>query len=380
MNLEEYVNAYYGGTLGISKRYGISKADDDIKVSELGGAYNTMFGAKVFNQLNTKSEVFKLLKKEAWTQSGFRALTARHATTNGVAEGGAFPETDHPEISEVTLTLKEVVTPWQMSSKAEILSESDDGLGNLAAFMRKEQGEAHAFYLDDMLTKSVEANSDGSTGARQAGNNMESLDRVTATLAYVTDAQSPSNSQDDCDMYGLDISSKAFFDAGHTHFTDDGSNNALALDDLDTAIAALLENGASYNSLIMLTGYDTYQNLKALMQATSGAAFRYDLQGAGAANQNGVTGEAGLNFDSRVGAYDGIPIFLSQHVPKDGASRIYLLDMDSLAMRVAAPTTYVDNTNLAVRQVLSREYAFITAGELVAYRRDTSGSIRDLTA
>ncbi len=239
-----------------------------------------MWNRLVFNQLNTKSEVFKLLKKEAWTQSGFRALTARHQTTNGVAEGGAFPETDHPELKEITLTLKEVVTPWQMSSKAEILSEADDGLGNLAAFMRREQGEAHAFFLDDMLTKSVEADSDGSTGAGNAGNNLESLDRVTATLAYVTDAQSPSNSQDDCDMYGLDISSNAFFDAGHTHFTDDGSNNALALDDLDTMIAALLENGADYNNLVMLTGYDTYQNLKALMQGTNGA-FKFNLAGAG---------------------------------------------------------------------------------------------------
>ena len=379
MSFEEYVNAYYGGTLGISKRYGISKADDNITTTTLAEGLNTVFGAKVFNQLNTKSEVFKLLKKEAWTQSGFRALTARHATTAGVAEGGAFPETDHPELKEITLTLKEVVTPWQMSSKAEILSEADDGLGNLAAFMRREQGEAHAFFLDDMLTKSVEANSDGSSGAGLAGNNMESLDRVTATLAYVTDAQSPSNSQDDCDMYGIDISSNSFFDAGHTHFTDDGSNNALALDDLDTMIAALLENGANYNSLAILTGFDTYQNLKALMQGTNGA-FKFSLDGAAAANMNGVTGEAGLNFDSRVGAYDGIPIFLSQHVPKDGASRLYMLDMDNLALRVAAPTTYVDNTNLAVRQVLSREYAFITAGELVAYRRNTSGSIRDLTA
>jgi len=233
-----------------------------------------------------------------------------------------------------------------------------------------------------MLTKSVEANSDGSTGAGLAGNNLESLDRVTSTLAYVSDAQSPANNAAYADMYGLDLSTAAdaWHDAGYTHFTDDGSNNALALDDLDTGIAALLENGANYNSLILLTGYDIYQNLKALMQATTGAAFRYDLQGAAAANQNGVTGEAGLNFDSRVGAYDGIPIFLSQHIPKDGASRIYMLDMDHVALRIAAPTTYVDNTNLAVRQVLSREYAFITAGELVAYRRDTSGSIRDLTA
>jgi len=382
MSFEEYVNAYYGGTLGISKRYGISKADDNIDVSGLAGGLNTMFGAKVFSQLNTKSEVFKLLKKEAWTQSGFRALRARHESTRGVAEGGAFPDTDHPEIEEVTLTLKEVVTPWQMSSKAEILSESDDGLGNLAAFMRKEQGEAHAYYLDDQLTTSLETDydaggSDFAAGA--AGINFESLDRMTATLAYATDAQSPANNQSYVDMYGIDVTSNTWFDAGHTHFTDDGTNDALALDNLDTMIAALLENGANYNSLVILTGYDTYQNLKALMQGTNGA-FKYDLAGAAAANQNGVTGEAGFNFDSRVGAYDGIPIFLSQHIPKDGASRLYMLDMDHIALRIAAPTTYVDNTNLAVRQVLSREYAFITAGELVAYRRDTSGSIRDLTA
>ena len=94
---------------------------------------------------------------------------------------------------------------------------------------------------------------------------------------------------------------------------------------------------------------------------------------------NGVTGEAGLNFDSRVGSYDGIPIFVSQHIQNDGVSRIYLLDTSSLAMRIAAPTTYIDNTNLAIRQSLSMEYAFLTAGELIAYRRDTSGSIRDLS-
>ncbi len=373
MNMEEYVNAYYGGTLGISKRYGISKADDPVNTTTHADGLNTMFGAKVYSQLNTKSEVFKLLKKEPWTQSGFRALTARGTTTAGVAEGGAFPETDRPDLAEVTLTLKEIVTPWEMTSKAEILSEADDGLGNLAAFMRKEHGETHAFYIDQQLLTSVESG----TGA--AGNNLESLDRATATLEYVTDAQSPANNEADCDMYSQNISTESWFDAGYTHFTDDGSNNALALADIDAGIAGLLENGVNYNDLVILTGYDTYQNLKQLMQASTGAG-HYTLSNGGAANMNGVTGEAGLNFDSRVGAYDGIPIFLSQHVPKDGGSRMYLLDMASLAMRVAAPTTYVDNTNLAVRQVLSREYAFITAAELVAYRRDTSGSIRDLTA
>ena len=380
MSFEEYVNAYYGGTLGIAKRYGIRKADDTYETTDPAAGFNTMFGAAVFNQLNTKSEVFKLLNKEGWTQSGWRALTARHTITKGLAEGAAFGDTDKPDLAEMSATLKEIVTPWEVTTKAELLSEADDGIKGILNFLRKENGEAHAYYIDNQLTTSVEANSDGSTGAGQAGVNFESLDRATSTLAYVTDAQSPSNSQDDCDMYSTDISSNAWFDAGYTHFTDDGSNNALALDDLDTGISTLLENGLDYNNLILLTGYDTYQNLKGLMQATSGAAYNYNLSAAGAGSQNGVTGEAGLNFDSRVGAYDGIPIFLSQHIPKDGGSRIYLLDTTALALRIAAPTTYVDNQNLAVLQKLSKEFAFVTAGELICYRRNTSGSIRDLTA
>ena len=44
MSMEEYVNAYYGGTLGISKRYGIRK-DDTIESTDPAGAFNTMFGA-----------------------------------------------------------------------------------------------------------------------------------------------------------------------------------------------------------------------------------------------------------------------------------------------------------------------------------------------
>ena len=367
MSMEEYVNAYYGGTLGIAKRYGISKADDPIETTDPAGGFNTMFGAKVYNQLNTKSEVFKLLKKEPWLQSGWRVMTARGTTTAGVAEGGAFPETDHIDLTEVTATLKEVVTPWEMTSKAELLSEADDGLGNLASFMRKENGEVHAYYIDQMLCGDTDT---------PASNNFESLDRVTMSDAA---ANALCSNRSDADIYDLDKSATtAWADAYTGHNSDTPASLTLAM--LDNAIQSALENGVNYNSLILLTGYDTYQDLKALMRASSNAAFRYDLAPTTPGNMNGVTGEAGLNFDSRVGAYDGIPIFLSQHVASesDATARILLLDMDNLAFRVAAPTTYVDNTNLAIRQNLSREYAFITAGELICYKFATQGSIRDL--
>jgi len=366
MSFEEYVQAYYGGTLGIAKRYGIQKADDTFETSDPAGAFNTMYGAAVFNQLNTKSEVFKLLKKEAWTQSGWRVLTGRHATTAGLAEGAAFPDTDKPDITEVTATLKEVVTPWEVTTRAELLSEADDGIKGILNFLRTENAEAHTFFMDQMLL---------GTADTAAGNNMESLDRVTSSHAYAAAALSGAA---DVDIYDIDRSGSSWSDATVSHAS--GSDRALTLALLDTVIQGALENGVNYSDLILLTGYDTYQDLKALMLSTTNNTFRADLSASGAGNANGVIGEAGLNFDSRVGAYDGIPIFLSQHVAKDVTSRIHLLDMGQLAVRVAAPTTYVDNTNLAVLQKLSKEFAFVTAGELICYKFNTSGSVRDLNA
>ena len=222
MSMEEYVNAYYGGTLGVSKRYGIRK-DDTIESTAPAGAFNTMFGAKVYNQLNTTSEVFKLLKKEPWTQSGWRVMTARHSTTAGVAEGGAFPATEHLDLVEVTATMKEVVTPWEMTSKAELLSQADDGLGDLVSFMRKENGEAHAYYIDAMLL------GDSDT---VAGNNFESLDRVTISDAA---ANALCNDRGDADIYDLDKSGlTAWADAFTQHNSD--TPTALTLAMLDNAI------------------------------------------------------------------------------------------------------------------------------------------------
>ena len=378
MEFEEYINAYYGGTLGISKRYGIEKAA--ITESTMAEGLNTLYGAKVFSQLNTKSEVFKLLKKEAWTQSGWRVMTGRHAQTAGIGEGLSLGTTDQPDLVEVKANIAEVVTVWEVSTKAELLSESDDGLGNLAAFLRKENAEAHAYYIDAMLL------SDSDTPSTATASDFETLDRVT--LSQAASVALNGSSVTDGDMWdvnddGIDRSTMTWADAYVSH--DSGSERALTLAMLDAAITNSLEQGVNYSDLIILTGYDTYQDIKQLMMtpaATYNNNWGYNLAQGKAGNMNGVAGESGLAFDSRVGSYDGIPIFLSQHVisDADSASRVYLLDMANLAFRVAAPTTYVDNTNIAVTQTLSKDYAFLTAGNLICYKFKTQGSIRDIDA
>ena len=174
-------------------------------------------------------------------------------------------------------------------------------------------------------------------------------------------------------------------DAGHTGHND-GSERALTTAMLDDMIEGVMTNGANYADLILLTGHDTYMNIQQLLTkgGDGGAAtiLRYDAAQEGAASQNGVLGQAGLNYDSRVGSYNGIPIFVSQHVTKEGSgtSRIHLLDLPQFALRVAAPTTYVANDNLAVTQSLTKQFALITAMELITYRWNTSGSVRDLNA
>ena len=379
-SFEEYVNAYYGGTLGISKRYGIAKSDDNMTTAN-DQYFNVMFGASVFNQLNTKSEVFKLLNKAGWTQSGWRVLTQRHANTVGKAEGDALGTTDHPELKEMSATIKEVSTRWDTTTRAELLADADDGIKGLAAFLRKENGEAHAFFLDKQLLASVN-NSDADTVAQDdSNNNFESIDKMTTSSAAVAaDSDIPNHIED---MYLVDRDAAGFTEwmqpaACIQNASAAGSVRGLDLDDLDTLIRSCLENGANYQDLFFLTGHDTLYNLKKKIAIQQNSLGQFDVRAQAAGSINGVAGEAGLNFDTRVGYYDGIPIFVSQHVTKDTASKIYLLDRTAMELRMAAPTTYVANENLAVTNALKKQYAFITAGELIVYRFNTSGKITDL--
>ena len=158
----------------------------------------------------------------------------------------------------------------------------------------------------------------------------------------------------------------------------EGTAEALTIDKLDTLIRSSLENGANYQDLFFLTGHDTLYNLKSKLTVLSNSLGQFDIRQQAATALNGAASEGGLNFDTRVGYYDGIPIYVSQHVTKDTASKIYLLDKTAMALRIAAPTTYIASENLVTTNALKKQFAFITAGELIVKRFNTSGKITDL--
>ena len=378
-SFEDYVNAYYGGTLGISKRYGIKKSATELTTAD-ADYFNVMFGASVFNQLNTRSEVFKLLDKAGWTQSGWRVMYQRHANTAGVAEGAALGTADQPELKEMSATIKEISTRWDTTTRAELLADADDGIKGLAAFLRKENGEAHAFYLDKQLLASVNT-SDAATVAQDDSNdNLESIDKMTTSTAAVAADSDIANHIED--MYLVDRGAAGYTEwmqpAACIQGSTEGTAEALTVDKLDTLIRSCLENGANYQDLFFLTGHDTLYNLKSKLTTLSNSLGQFDVRAQAAASLNGVAGEGGLNFDTRVGYYDGIPIYVSQHVTKDTASKIYLLDRTAMELRIAAPTTYIACENLVTTNAMKKQFAFITAGELIVKRFNTSGKITDL--
>ena len=378
-SFEDYVNAYYGGTLGISKRYGIKKSATELTTAD-ADYFNVMFGASVFNQLNTRSEVFKLLDKEGWTQSGWRVLTQRHANTVGKAEGDALGTTDHPELKEMSATIKEVTTRWDTTTRAELLADADDGIKGLAAFLRKENGEAHAFYLDKQLLASVNTSDAATVAQDDSNNNLESIDKMTTSTAAVAADSDIANHLED--MYLVDRGAAGYTEwmqpAACIQGSTEGTAEALTIDKLDTLIRSSLENGANYQDLFFLTGHDTLYNLKSKLTVLSNSLGQFDIRQQAATALNGAASEGGLNFDTRVGYYDGIPIYVSQHVTKDTASKIYLLDKTAMALRIAAPTTYIASENLVTTNALKKQFAFITAGELIVKRFNTSGKITDL--
>ena len=378
-SFEDYVNAYYGGTLGISKRYGITKDGTTLDTTD-GDYFNVMFGASVFNQLNTRSEVFKLLDKAGWTQSGWRVMYQRHANTAGVAEGAALGTADHPELKEMSATIKEVSTRWDTTTRAELLADADDGIKGLAAFLRKENGEAHAFYLDKQLLASVNTSDAATVAQDDSNNNLESIDKMTtSTTAVAADSDIANHIED---MYLVDRGAAGYTEwmqpAACVQGSTEGTAEPLTVAKLDELIRSSLENGANYQDLFFLTGHDTLYNLKSKLTVLSNSLGQFDIRQQAATALNGAASEGGLNFDTRVGYYDGIPIYVSQHVTKDTASKIYLLDRTAMELRIAAPTTYIASENLVTTNAMKKQFAFITAGELIVKRFNTSGKITDL--
>ena len=346
-------------------------------LSSTTGVFNAIFGAQAFSQLNQESNVFGILPKYPWQKSGWRAITADAGSTasGGVAENGTLPDTIKPTFQEITVTAKQVVHTFDVSYLHEgLVQKGDDGLGDME-FNRGYHATNHAKKINEMLC--VDAGT-------LAGNNFESVDRVTFSNAANTALGYDTGDED---IYGIDRSSYSWADAVVDH--NSGTDRVLTDELIRDTLATIEANGGRTN--IILTGADTKSRIMGLYENQvryPGVTSNTTLQ----VGVNGVQTDEGAEVGQRVATVYGIPLFVSQAVKKDTISRIYLLDttvqestgIPRLGIALLYPTLYAESGMSAPDQNpfsvnrLGTQGMYYTAGELVCTFFAAQGSIRDL--
>ena len=369
-DMERY---YYGGTALTGYTYSsgdILKADAPL-LSTTAGTYQAIYGRKVWSQLNQEFNAFSVLPKKPWEKSGWRIITEKATFTRGggVAENATLPDTDKPTFLHVASKPKTIAHTFDLSEVAMFLSDKDDGLGDVRQVLKEEMGKHHADHINVMLTGDIDT---------PAGNDLESLDRVTSDPDNMTVASGHVSALTDHDLYSITRDGAGAAGAFHSaEVSVAAANRALSLDFLDALFQQVWTRGG--NPKVMLTGYDTLMNIQQLLQSQQ----RFMETKRVTPTYNGVKGVPGIEAGFIVATYNGVPVIPSKDVFADGSSRIYYLDTDYLWFQTAIPTQYFESgietgDPFAINR-LGQEGLYRTMGELLCSFFGAQGSIRDLT-
>ena len=383
-DMERY---YYGAGNAMGYSYSGSELlkSDSPMLSTTAGTYQAIYGRKVWAQLNQEFNAFSILPKKPWDRSGWRVITGKPSDAStgsllgGVAENSTLPDTQRPTFQHIAAKPKTIAHTFDMSETAIFLADKDDGMGDIRSVLKEEMGKHHAESVNKMLLDKVD---------NPAGNNFESLDRVTA--AYVDDGTAASttgmneghdslSANGNLDIYSINrVNNKSWANAEMSNnvASDTATDRVLSLDVLDDLFQRLWVRGG--NPKVILTGYDTLMRLQQLLQSQQ----RFMEEKRVTPTYNGVKGVPGIEAGFIVATYNGVPIIPSKDVAKDTISRMYLLDTDYLHFSTAIPTQYFESgietgDPFAINR-LGQEGLYRTMGEIWTTFFGAQGQVRDL--
>ena len=380
-DMERY---YYGA--GNSMGYTYTRSEllksDSPMMSTTAGTYQAIYGRKVWSQLNQEFNAFSVLPKKPWERSGWRVITDKPnagVIHGGIAENGQLPETVKPVFQHVAAKPKTIAHSFDVSEVAVFLADKDDGMGDMRSVLKEEMGKHHAEMVNKMLLVDSET---------VAGNNFESLDRITGndggSTGGVTSMETGASAgtdhcgAGDLDIYSIDRSENAWSNAEVNCGTDRGAaqRRVISLDHLDTIFQQVWEREG--NPKCILTGYDTLMRLQQLLQSQQ----RFMEEKRVTPTYNGVKGVPGIEAGFIVATYNGVPIIPTKDMTKDGLSRMYLLDTDYMYFSTAIPTQYFESgietgDPFAINR-LGQEGLYRTMGEVWTTFFGAQASIRDL--
>jgi len=369
----------------------------------LGDLYNVLYGQKVWSMLNQEVNPLSMIAKRPYTSSGWRVLksrpiggsgsafalgsnavsanissanaaTPRADTIGGVGENAVIGSGSFvalaPEYTKLYVSPKTVAHLFEFSELGMELAAIDDGVGDIRAIVREDMGKLHAEVQSKMLVMPLEAYAQTATG--DIDKNYTSLLKIVSSAAEIAqmalddvfDFNQTSNGTvaqlaDASLIYGSDrtitrggsagshtyVGTDSFLDAevdfGTSYAT--GHCRVLTLSIMNDMIRKIRQNGG--NPKVIITGYDTIQQLSDLLQAQERFMDRKEI----VPTHNGVRGVKGTEVGFRVATYYDIPIIPAKDMPSTGKlttnriSDILILDTDHLWLSVMKPTQYFED-------------------------------------
>ncbi len=373
-DMEEYANKFYNPFFTERARipefaYGL---DGEIRkdapvISTTTGWWNYIYGKKAWLQILLEANAFSIMPRIPYTQSGWRVITTAAATSGaGVAEHGNIPATTMPTWLEVKTKPKTMAIAFDASEVATFLGTIDDAIGDPMVELRPHMSDTLIDLCDRALLGDV---------TTVAGNDLESLDRVCSSYAEVTNCADVNAG--DSDIYALDRDAEASWaDAYVNHGSD--SDRDLQLSHLDSLIQNCGPYWSKGGQRVFLTGWDTYERIAQLIEQKQRIVQMQKLQ----LSVNGVKTVAGHETGFDVCSYRTIPVVKDLNVVQDTISRIYLLDLGHVGLKVAKPIQYFESgmrtgDPFALGK-FGDEGMFRLMGELICHSFKAQGKVRDL--
>jgi hypothetical protein len=376
----ELINQQYAGITASD----MTKADNPMTTTAPdGGRYNAVFGASVFQQLQTASVLFNRLPKFAYSRAGFRARKTRYLSSAGgsegtinVAENAAVPDSLASDTGEITVGIKEQAMAVEYSMRMLLLSKTNDDVGFDVANELEYAKQNFAYLINKALNTDV---------TTVASTNIESIDRIVSSYAEVTNCGDVT--ANDADIYSQDRDAAAsWVDA----YTDHNSNTARALSKkiVTDLIANTVKAGADPNSQFFYTGTDTYEQLCLLFDTQ----VRYvEPPQNGGTNATADGKGVGIGAGRELATLFGRPIYVApagEVVANGDISNLYLLTDQYdpvykepiLGIKVLQAPILAESrlVNYPAHAKLGNEHLIYSAMELECKRFNVQGKARDL--
>lgn len=284
-----------------------------------GGILNDIFGPKVWDQLNTETTLYNLIRKVTPKKTGWRARTARNASPQYIAENADIPDSGKQTRVQMAADFKILAATFHVSRKLEVKAKFSDSIGDVwAEEVREGTMDMENKWNQMMYGTYAEAGADAA-------------DVLTGLEFIVEKYISTLGDYDASVIYNQTRGSgKGYLDAVVNYNTDVGRGTLRKLTEgmLDSQIDTLENNGAQID--LIVTSREIRRKMNKFVEAKQRFTGAQDFK----IKMNGEETVPGARGGFRLATWEDKPIFTDVNCPSD---TIYFLDTRYLEQWIAQP-------------------------------------------